>query len=690
MPLPPYSDFQKNCIGIFDILIREENWTGDWADRMNLLYNSLSQLMWETYPGSTFAQFCTAARRSGLSSINPVDFLDFMWSHLEYAELYIDPFDQSFRPRTSPADVNWENARIAAGRKVASLTVGDRKYKWGSGPGNSDLQYGYVTDLSDVVIPANNYDWLSRDAPYYRIVSDKNPVYPGESWTTTVSRTRPEIDPVIYIEETDDETQFVDETTQVVITFDTGELERQFTRVVKPSVTTPGRSYLRVTTRDYYDNGGNLERGLETIVTTELPPVANFTVSTSTVSVGQTVQFTDLSTNTPTSWAWDFDNSGSVDSTAQNPTHVFSGVGTYTVKLTVTNAQGSSTVTQTVTVLSFLGVGSMLTFDQDSQSVSSQFVSGDIACVYLADRNLIQYGLVESYTYTGNPNYSVSLRIRYIPRLPRSGLRQEELYSLRKGLIGSTTSSFMSGTTVLSAFNSMGVSNISAQPGSVVTFTDSLSASTSSVWSTGTVVSALIPNLNAIVLGRIKRITYTGTTGTVGGGSFRYYIESWNRGPSGPILRTYSCAEQYVASSTTQLASLISLGVVPPAKPRTYNIQITPVFIENINDGGTLSATLRATGGFPPYTWSTSTITAPEIDPPKTISITASGSGTVATLSSTPLNISSGFSGTSTNAEFTISVSDNDGNQASRLYSVRVGVNETVTFDQYNDISQAG
>jgi hypothetical protein len=155
-------------------------------------------------------------------------------------------------------------------------------------------------------------------------------------------------------------------------------------------------------------------------------------------------------------------------------------------------------------------------------------------------------------------------------------------------------------------------------------------------------------------------------------------------------LRTYSCAEQYVASSTTQLASLISLGVVPPAKPRTYNIQITPVFIENINDGGTLSATLRATGGFPPYTWSTSTITAPEIDPPKTISITASGSGTVATLSSTPLNISSGFSGTSTNAEFTISVSDNDGNQASRLYSVRVGVNETVTFDQYNDISQAG
>lgn len=72
-----------------------------------------------------------------------------------------------------------------------------------------------------------------------------------------------------------------------------------------------------------------------------IAPVANFSATPTTVSVGQTVQFTDLSTNTPTSWAWDFDNSGSVDSTAQNPTFSYAAAGTYAVKLTVTNSAGS-------------------------------------------------------------------------------------------------------------------------------------------------------------------------------------------------------------------------------------------------------------------------------------------------------------------------------------------------------------
>jgi PKD repeat protein len=61
-----------------------------------------------------------------------------------------------------------------------------------------------------------------------------------------------------------------------------------------------------------------------------------------------TVHFTDTSTNTPTSWAWDFGDGGS--STAQNPSHAFNSPGTYTVTLTARNALGSSTATNTVTV----------------------------------------------------------------------------------------------------------------------------------------------------------------------------------------------------------------------------------------------------------------------------------------------------------------------------------------------------
>ncbi|MCH8319126.1 MAG: PKD domain-containing protein, partial [Bacteroidetes bacterium] len=68
------------------------------------------------------------------------------------------------------------------------------------------------------------------------------------------------------------------------------------------------------------------------------PPVADFTTNTTSITAGGTVNFTDLSTNTPTSWAWDFGDGGA--STLQNPSHIYSTIGTYTVSLTATNAYG--------------------------------------------------------------------------------------------------------------------------------------------------------------------------------------------------------------------------------------------------------------------------------------------------------------------------------------------------------------
>jgi PKD repeat protein len=74
-------------------------------------------------------------------------------------------------------------------------------------------------------------------------------------------------------------------------------------------------------------------------------PVAAFSASPLVVAVGSPVSFTDASTNTPTSWSWDFgDISGS---TLQNPTHSYSNVGNYTVILSATNAYGTGTLTKT-------------------------------------------------------------------------------------------------------------------------------------------------------------------------------------------------------------------------------------------------------------------------------------------------------------------------------------------------------
>ncbi len=72
-----------------------------------------------------------------------------------------------------------------------------------------------------------------------------------------------------------------------------------------------------------------------------IAPVANFSGSPTTVYAGDTVSFTDLSTNTPTSWSWAFTGGTPTTSTTQNPAVVYNTAGTYGVDLTASNAGGS-------------------------------------------------------------------------------------------------------------------------------------------------------------------------------------------------------------------------------------------------------------------------------------------------------------------------------------------------------------
>ena len=75
------------------------------------------------------------------------------------------------------------------------------------------------------------------------------------------------------------------------------------------------------------------------------PPNPNFTGTPLTGTTPLTVQFTDTSTGTPTSWAWSFGDSSSL-STVQNPSHIYTSAGTYTVMLTATNNGGSGSITK--------------------------------------------------------------------------------------------------------------------------------------------------------------------------------------------------------------------------------------------------------------------------------------------------------------------------------------------------------
>ena len=81
------------------------------------------------------------------------------------------------------------------------------------------------------------------------------------------------------------------------------------------------------------------------VIDTEPPPVADFSGSPRTGNTPLTVNFTDNSSGSITSRSWDFGDGSS--STSTSPSHTYSNVGNYTVKLTVTGPGGSNTKTRT-------------------------------------------------------------------------------------------------------------------------------------------------------------------------------------------------------------------------------------------------------------------------------------------------------------------------------------------------------
>lgn len=80
-------------------------------------------------------------------------------------------------------------------------------------------------------------------------------------------------------------------------------------------------------------------------ITHPKPPIADFSATPTSGIAPRTVYFTDLSTNTPTSWRWSFGDGATL--TTRSPSHQYTRTGSYTVSLTATNAYGSNTKTRT-------------------------------------------------------------------------------------------------------------------------------------------------------------------------------------------------------------------------------------------------------------------------------------------------------------------------------------------------------
>ncbi len=99
-------------------------------------------------------------------------------------------------------------------------------------------------------------------------------------------------------------------------------------------------------------------------------PVANFAANRTAVCPGNTVTFTDQSSNIPTSWSWTFVGGTPATSNAQNPTVTYNTAGTYTVTLVATNSLGNDTETKTAYITVGNPAGSALPFTEGFQNAN--------------------------------------------------------------------------------------------------------------------------------------------------------------------------------------------------------------------------------------------------------------------------------------------------------------------------------
>jgi PKD repeat protein len=91
--------------------------------------------------------------------------------------------------------------------------------------------------------------------------------------------------------------------------------------------------------------------------TTSARPVANFQAENTKVLLGGQVRFTDLSSNFPTRWQWEFEGGDPSTSTDQSPIVTYRVAGKYKVSLTVSNAAGSSATAIKIQYIEVLNVG---------------------------------------------------------------------------------------------------------------------------------------------------------------------------------------------------------------------------------------------------------------------------------------------------------------------------------------------
>lgn len=149
-----------------------------------------------------------------------------------------------------------------------------------------------------------------------------------------------------------------------------------------------GNHMLKATSFD--NNGGSASDELEIELVNK--ESADFIASLTIGDAPLTVEFTDQSTNNPTSWQWDFGDGNS--SSEQSPSHTYNEMGQYDVTLTATSNSASSTETKA----NFITVRGTFTDSRDNQTYSIIEIGEQ---TWFAEN--LNYEVPDSWCYDNDP-----------------------------------------------------------------------------------------------------------------------------------------------------------------------------------------------------------------------------------------------------------------------------------------------
>ncbi len=338
-------------------------------------------------------------------------------------------------------------------------------------------------------------------------------------------------------------------------------------------------------------------------------PVANFSSSDTTICVGQCINFTDLSTNTPTSWSWTFTGAATASSTSQNPTGIcYNTAGTFTVELVATNASGSDTETKTsfITVVANPSVTASATVNPVCSGQSTTLNAGGTATSFTWDNSLgagsshlVSPSSTTTYTVTGSVaagcsgSAQVTITVNALPSIGISGTSPI--------CAGSNSTLTASGGTGYSWSTTATTTSINVSPLSTTTYTvTGTDGSCSNTASFQVVVNALPPigisGTSPICAGDFSTLTASGGTGYTW--STTETTTSISVSPG--ITTTYSVTGTDGTCSNSA----------------TFQVIVNTMPLATISGPSSVcageTATLTASGGSGSYTysWSTSATTA--------------------------------------------------------------------------------